>query len=101
MAKKSVVERNSRRQRIIDKYAAKRRDLKARIHDKGLDKDERFHLCLSLSTMPRDSSPVRYRRRCIITGRGRGVYRRFRLSRIMLRDLAGKGEIPGMSRSSW
>ncbi len=101
MAKRSVVERNKKRQRLAGKYAAKRTALKAAAKDESLSPEERFNARLKLAQLPRNSSPVRVRLRCQLTGRPRGNYRKFRLSRIALRDLASAGQIPGMVKSSW
>lgn len=101
MAKKSSIERNKKRERLVKKYAAKRASLKAVINDSSLSSEEHFEARMKLSSLPRNSSPVRVRLRCEISGRPRGNYRKFRLSRIALRDLALKGQIPGMVKSSW
>ncbi len=101
MAKKSVVERNLKRTRLIKKYAAKRARLRAQAKDTLLSPEERFNARLKLAKLPRNSSPVRQRLRCRITGRSRGNYRKFQLSRIALRELASRGQIPGMVKSSW
>ncbi len=101
MAKTSAIEKNKRRARIIKKYAARRAKLKAMAEDNSLPGEERFAARLKLAKLPRNSSPVRLRLRCDLTGRPRGVYRKFRLSRIALRDLALSGKIPGMVKSSW
>ncbi len=101
MAKASVVERNKKRQRLVAEYAAKRKDLKAKARDEHLSPEERFQARLKLTELPRNSSPVRVRLRCAQTGRPRGNYRKFGLSRIALRQLALKGHIPGMTKSSW
>ena len=101
MAKVSAIEKNNRRARMIKKYAARRAALKAIARDNSLPGEERFAARLKLAKLPRNSSPVRLRLRCELTGRPRGVYRKFRLSRIALRDLALSGKIPGMVKSSW
>ena len=101
MAKKSVIERNEKRKRLTKKFAAKRARLKALTRDNSLTPEERFNSQLKLAELPRNSSPVRVRLRCELSGRGRGNYRKFRLSRIALRDLASGGQIPGMVKSSW
>ena len=101
MAKKSVVERNKKRMRLVKKYAAKRAALKALAKDPLLSPEEHFSARMKLAVLPRNSSPVRVRLRCEITGRPRGNYRKFRLSRIALRELASRGQIPGMLKSSW
>ena len=101
MAKKSVIERNEKRKRLAKKFVAKRARLKAVTRDNSLSPEERFNAQLKLAELPRNSSPVRVRLRCELSGRGRGNYRKFRLSRIALRDLASGGQIPGMAKSSW
>lgn len=101
MAKKSVIQRNLRRIRICDRYRNKRQELKNIISNKSIPADQRFITQLKLSKMPRDSSAVRIRNRCLLTGRGRGVYREFGLSRIVLRKLCPFGYVPGMLKSSW
>ncbi|MCH9050173.1 MAG: 30S ribosomal protein S14 [Proteobacteria bacterium] len=101
MAKVSAIEKNNRRARMIKKYAARRAALKAIARDNLLPAEERFAARLKLAKLPRNSSPVRLRLRCELTGRPRSVYRKFRLSRIALRDLALSGKIPGMVKSSW
>ncbi len=101
MAKKSVIERNKKRMRLVGKYAAKRAKLKAMAKDPLLSPEEHFSARIKLAMLPRNSSPVRVRLRCEITGRPRGNYRKFRLSRIALRELASRGQIPGMVKSSW
>lgn len=101
MAKTSAVEKNKRRMKLAKKYAARRAKLKAVAFDMALSPEERFAAQLKLAELPRNSSPVRVRLRCDMTGRPRGNYRKFRLSRIALRDLATTGQIPGMVKSSW
>ncbi|MDA0240945.1 MAG: 30S ribosomal protein S14 [Proteobacteria bacterium] len=101
MAKTSVLERNKKRQRLVAKYATKREALKAMAKDASLSPEERFNARLKLAELPRNSSAVRVRLRCEVSGRGRSNYRKFRLSRIALRELASQGQIPGMVKSSW
>ena len=101
MAKKSSVEKNNRRKRMAKNAAPKRARLKAIIADKTLPMEERFAATLKLAEMPRNSSKVRIKHRCDLTGRSRSVYRKFRLSRIALRQLASTGQIPGMVKASW
>lgn len=101
MAKKSAVERNKKRTRLVKKYAAKRAVLKAQAKDQTLSPEERFNARIKLAKLPRNSSPVRQRLRCRLTGRPRGNYRKFQISRIALRELASSGQIPGMVKSSW
>ncbi len=101
MAKKSAIERNKKRLRLIKLTQAKRDALKAIANDRGLPAEERFVARLKLAALPRNGAPTRYRNRCLITGRPRSVYRKFKLSRIALRELASAGLIPGMVKSSW
>jgi small subunit ribosomal protein S14 len=101
MAKKSAVEKNNRRRKMSQRYAKKRATLKALIHDRDLAPEERFSAVLKLDGLPKNASPVRVRNRCEITGRPRAFYRKFRISRIALRDLASVGLIPGVVKSSW
>jgi small subunit ribosomal protein S14 len=101
MAKKSAIEKNKRRERMVDRYAAKRARLKATAEDRSLPPEERFAARLKLAQMPRNSAKTRVHNRCELTGRPHGYYRRFKLSRIALRDLASKGQIPGMTKASW
>ncbi|MEH6476962.1 MAG: 30S ribosomal protein S14 [Sneathiella sp.] len=101
MAKKSAVEKNLRRARLVAKFATKRAALKVIINDENLPQEDRFAARLKLAELPRNSAPTRYRNRCELTGRPRGVYRKLRLSRIGLRDMASAGQIPGMVKSSW
>ena len=101
MAKKSVVERNKKRQRLVAKYAAKRLALKAEAQDDSSSPEDRFNAWIKLAELPRNSSATRVRLRCEVSGRGRGNYRKFRLSRIAMRELASLGQIPGMVKSSW
>ena len=101
MAKTSAIEKNKKRQRLVRKYAARRDQLKAIAKDRSLPPEERFNARLKLAQMPRNGAAVRVRRRCEMTGRPRGVYRKFGLSRIAVRELASIGQIPGMVKSSW
>lgn len=101
MAKKSAVEKNRRRARMVIRYAAKRARLKALARDLSVSAEDRFAARLKLAAMPRDGAQVRVRNRCLLTGRPRGVYRKFKVSRIALRELASIGMIPGMVKSSW
>ncbi len=101
MAKKSAIEKNLKRERMAKKYASKRARLKAMAKDGSLQPEERFNARLKLAELPRNSSAVRVRLRCGLSGRPRSVYRKFKLSRIALRDLASTGQIPGMVKSSW
>ncbi len=101
MAKKSAIEKNNRRRRLTAKYAARRARLKAIANDSSLPQEDRFAARLKLAEMPRNSSATRVRNRCLVTGRPRGNYRKLKMSRIALRDLASSGQIPGMVKSSW
>lgn len=101
MARKSVIERNKKRIRQAAKYASRRATLKALARDETLTLEERFEARLKLAEIPRNAAPVRQRLRCELSGRPRGNYRKFKLSRIALRDLASTGQIPGMVKSSW
>jgi len=101
MAKKSSIERNKKRERLVKKFAAKRARFKAMTTDDSLSLEERFHAQLKLAALPRNSAEIRVRLRCALTGRPRGNYRKFKLSRIALRDLASAGQIPGVVKSSW
>ena len=101
MAKTSVIERNKKRQRMVARYATKRAALKAKAKDESLSPEDRFKAWIKLAELPRNSSATRVRLRCQISGRGRGNYRKFRLSRIAMRELASQGQIPGMVKSSW
>lgn len=101
MAKTSAVERNKKRMRMAKKFANRRARLKAIVSNREVTPEERFEAVLKLAELPRNSSPERVRLRCELSGRPRGVYRKFKLGRVMLRDLASKGQIPGMVKSSW
>jgi small subunit ribosomal protein S14 len=96
-----MIEKNKRRMRQVEQYAGRRDRLKAMAKDLSLAPEERFNARLKLAKLPRSGSPVRVRLRCALTGRPRGVYRKFGLSRIALRDLASAGQIPGVVKSSW
>ncbi|MEX0582080.1 MAG: 30S ribosomal protein S14 [Sneathiella sp.] len=101
MAKKSAIEKNEKRRRLVAKYADRRAELKAISKNDDLPQEERFAARLTLASLPRNSSKTRVRNRCELTGRPRGVYRKLKLSRIGLRDMASNGQIPGMVKSSW
>ena len=101
MAKTSMVERNNKRRRLVKKYMTRRTRLKALAADRNLPAEERFAARLRLAELPRNSSPVRIRNRCELSGRPRGFYRKLKLSRIALRQLSNEGQIPGMVKSSW
>jgi small subunit ribosomal protein S14 len=101
MAKRSMINRDLKRARIAKKYSAKRAELKERIRDPKLSQEERFLAVQQLQALPRDASPIRQRNRCKLTGRPRGVYRKFGLGRQKLRQAANRGEIPGLVKASW
>jgi small subunit ribosomal protein S14 len=101
MAKTSSIVKNQKRTALVKRLAAKRARLKAAASDKELPPEERFAARLKLAEMPRNSSATRIKNRCQLTGRPRAYYRKFKLSRIALRELASQGQIPGMVKSSW
>ena len=101
MAKKSMIQRELKRAKLVAKYADKRAELKAIIRNVKSTDEERQQAQAKLSAMPRDASPTRQRNRCAITGRPHGVYRKFGLGRNKLRESAMKGEIPGLTKASW
>jgi small subunit ribosomal protein S14 len=101
MAKTSMIERETRRTKTVAKYAEKSAELKAIISSVKATDEERWDAQIKLQKLPRDSSPVRQRNRCRLTGRPHGVYRKFGLCRIKLRESAMRGEIPGLVKSSW
>ena len=101
MAKKSAIEKNEHRRRMVARYADRRAALKAIVQDRDREPEERFEATLALAKLPRNSSPTRVRNRCAMTGRPRAYYRKFGLSRIALRDLASTGQVPGVVKSSW
>jgi small subunit ribosomal protein S14 len=101
MAKKGMVEKNKRRQKLAKQHAGKRTALKAVVMNKDLSIEERFAATLKLAQMPRNGAENRFRLRCEVTGRPRAVYRKFKVSRIALRELGNRGLIPGVVKSSW
>ncbi|MBV9250305.1 MAG: 30S ribosomal protein S14 [Acetobacteraceae bacterium] len=101
MAKTSQVNRNGRREHMAKRDKAKRAALKAVVMDRSLPVEDRFNATLKLAQLPRNGAQVRVRLRCELTGRSRGNYRKFKLCRIALRDLASAGQIPGMVKASW
>ena len=101
MAKKSAIEKNKRRRRMAKKYFGRRARLLAIANDRTQPQEERFAARLKLAELPRNSAPNRIRNRCEVTGRPRAFYRKFKISRIALRELASNGMIPGMVKSSW
>ena len=101
MAKKSMIARERKREKLVAQYAEKRAELKALINDKEKPVEERFKATLELAKLPRNSSPTRLHNRCQLTGRPHAYYRKLKISRIALRDLGSNGDIPGMVKSSW
>jgi small subunit ribosomal protein S14 len=101
MAKKGMVEKNNRRQKLAQQYAERRAALKATIMNKEATFEERVAATLKLAELPRNSAAVRIRNRCEVSGRSRAVYRKFKMSRIALRELGNKGLVPGLVKSSW
>ncbi|MBR45761.1 MAG: 30S ribosomal protein S14 [Rhodospirillaceae bacterium] len=101
MAKKSAIQKNLKRKRMAQRDAKKRAELKAIVRNLSLPAEERFNAQLKLSALPRNGAKIRIRNRCALSGRPRGVYRKFELSRVALRELASTGYIPGMVKSSW
>ncbi|MEO9827165.1 MAG: 30S ribosomal protein S14 [Paracoccaceae bacterium] len=101
MAKKSMIEREKKRQALVDKYAAKRAELKAIVSDQEKPVEERFKASLKLAKLPRNSSATRLHNRCQLTGRPHAYYRKLKMSRIALRELGSQGQIPGLVKSSW
>ncbi|MGQ0836597.1 MAG: 30S ribosomal protein S14 [Gammaproteobacteria bacterium] len=101
MAKTNMIEREKRRAKLVKKYAAKRAQLKELIRSPKTSPEQRADAQAKLQAQPRDASPSRQRMRCAITGRSRGVYRKFGLSRVKIREVANRGEIPGLGKASW
>jgi small subunit ribosomal protein S14 len=101
MAKKSSIEKNKRRRKLVSKYAGKRKRLLAVAEDKEKPIEERFAAVLKLAQLPRNSSATRIRNRCEMTGRSRAVYRKTKMSRIAMREMGSRGLIPGLVKSSW
>ena len=101
MAKLSSINKNERRKKLVKQYAGKYAKLKATANDESLDDTERLVARLKMAELPRNANPTRVRNRCQLTGRSRSVYRKFGLSRIMIRELGNKGLIPGLTKSSW
>lgn len=101
MAKVALTNRDQKRRRTVKKFAARRAELMAIISNQKLSPEDRYEARLRLQKLPRDASPVRLRNRCALTGRPRGVYRKFGLGRGKLRDIAMRGEIPGVIKASW
>ena len=101
MAKKSAIEKNQHRRRLVERYAAKRAALRGIARDRTREPEERFEATLALAELPRNSARNRLRNRCALTGRPRGYHRKFGLSRIALRELGSAGQIPGLVKASW
>ena len=101
MAKQSSIQKNMNREKIVNKFKLRRNSLKKMIMKKDLSMEDRFKIQSKLNDLPRDSSNIRLRNRCEITGRTRGVYRKFGLSRIKIRELSMSGDLPGVVKSSW
>ena len=101
MAKVAMVERELKRKKLAKRYANKRAKLKSITQDKNAPADERFQAMMALDELPKNSAKIRQRNRCALSGRPRGYYRKLNLSRIALRDLASRGELPGVVKSSW
>ncbi|MXY40781.1 MAG: 30S ribosomal protein S14 [Rhodospirillaceae bacterium] len=101
MAKKSAIEKNDKRRRLVAKFADKRAALRAMAKDASLPPEERFKARLKLNELPKNGAATRVRNRCAVSGRPRGYYRKFGISRIALRDLGSKGQLPGVVKSSW
>ena len=101
MAKLALINREAKRRKMVEKFKAKREALEAIMNDESRSEDERFEARLKIQALPRNSSPVRLRNRCQLTGRPRGVFRKFGLGRSKLRDFVMRGEVPGMTKASW
>jgi small subunit ribosomal protein S14 len=101
MAKKSAIEKNHHRRAMVDRYATRRAELRAIVRDRTRAPEERFEATLMLAELPRNSARVRVRNRCALTGRPRGYYRKFGMSRIAVRELGSAGQIPGLVKASW
>jgi small subunit ribosomal protein S14 len=101
MAKKSMIERNKRRRKLIAKFAVKREELREMVKNRKISEESRHEAMLALQKLPRDSSHIRARNRCQLTGRPRGFYRKFGLSRSKLREIMMRGEAPGVTKASW
>jgi small subunit ribosomal protein S14 len=101
MAKKAMIEREKKRQKLVDEFATKRAELKAIASNQELPMEERFNARLKLAKLPRNSSATRLHNRCQLTGRPHAYYRKLRISRIMLRELGSNGQLPGVVKSSW
>ena len=101
MAKKSAIDKNKKRMYMVDLHKEKRGVLKKTIRDKTVSQEDRFKAVLKLAALPKNGSKIRVRNRCEVTGRPRGNYRKFAMSRIAFRDLASSGQLPGITKASW
>jgi len=101
MAKKSSIEKQKRRAEMVKRSWEKRQELKKKVYDMSLPEEERHEARLKLNALPKNGSPVRLRNRCLVTGRARGYHRKFKLSRLCLREMASRGEVPGVTKASW
>jgi len=101
VAKLSLINRDIKRAKLAEKFAAKRTALKATIADQSKSDEERYQARLALQQLPRNANPTRQRNRCVVTGRSRGVFSKFGLTRHKLREMAMRGEVPGMTKASW
>ena len=101
MAKLALINREAKRRKMVEKFKAKRETLEAIVNDESRSEEERFEARLKIQALPRNSSPVRLRNRCQLTGRPRGVFRKFGLGRSKLRDFVMRGEVPGVTKASW
>jgi small subunit ribosomal protein S14 len=101
MAKKSSINKNERRRKMVARFAERRAALKRTASDESISQEDRFQARLKLAALPRNSAAVRIRNRCEVTGRPRGTYRKFKMSRIALRELGAQGMVPGLVKSSW
>lgn len=101
MAKLALINRDLKREMLVKKFARKRADLQAIIDDQSKSEEERYQARLKLQQLPRNANPTRLRNRCLLTGRPRGTYRKFGLARNKLRDIAMRGEVPGITKASW
>ena len=101
MAKKSQINRDNRRRALVDRHAAKRADLRKRLKDPEVSIDEKLEIQQAFAKLPRNSCPTRLNSRCAVSGRSKGYYRKFGISRIALRELALRGQLPGVRKSSW
>lgn len=101
MAKTSQVHRDLQRKKLIAKHAVKRAELRAKLQDPDVPPDEKFAVQVAFAKLPRNSCPTRKNNRCVLTGRSRGYYKKFGISRIMLRELGLAGQLPGLRKSSW